>query len=428
MVSGINKHSTTCSPPYGQSHHVSRRCTYLSAPQAYLLVGSAVFALYFPTSIDGHISEGLASFAVLSVFACLTVAVLKPIILWQETHFNTLMGLNSAMIILILFIATANSPFKTISWGAFPVYFSIALIYLINLKMVSSKPFLPLFLVFINFINLAWAIGLIFQLDSFIHLTTQYYTCWYDELLEYMLVLHKPILVYGSHSVAAFFFYIFFLLNIETYTYKHNRLYLVFSILYILLQPLLLSSSAYVFFVIAILHFTYKSVFRRFDIPSFAMLVLLAISLIVFLMQLVGGDLTSQVAKLSIDVLLGNDENGFLSRYATGGALAPEIRYILANPLFPVGLTYSEGFLFGDSGAVVYVLRGGVLLLLAIYGGLLFFLKTNLESTAMAYWLFFIIAFFEIGFTPLTYFRFIAFLPFVIVYLNSIRSKTEPST
>jgi hypothetical protein len=73
----------------------------------------------------------------------------------------------------------------------------------------------------------------------------------------------------------------------------------------------------------------------------------------------------------------------------------------------------------GDSGVVVNALRGSVPLLIAVYGGLWLFLVSNLADRRTAAWIWFCTVLFEIGFTPLQYFRFVAFVPFLVVYLNT---------
>ena len=73
------------------------------------------------------------------------------------------------------------------------------------------------------------------------------------------------------------------------------------------------------------------------------------------------------------------------------------------------------------------VSRLSAFLLLAVYGGLWLFLVTNLADRRSATWLWVWTVLFEIGFTPLQYFRFVAFVPFLVVYLNSLEPPAPPS-
>jgi hypothetical protein len=79
----------------------------------------------------------------------------------------------------------------------------------------------------------------------------------------------------------------------------------------------------------------------------------------------------------------------------------------------------------GDSGVIVNMLRGSVPLFVLVYGGLWFFLRFNLRDRGTAAWLWLWTCVFEVGFTPLQYFRFVGFLPFLIVCLNAVPAKAQ---
>jgi hypothetical protein len=57
---------------------------------------------------------------------------------------------------------------------------------------------------------------------------------------------------------------------------------------------------------------------------------------------------------------------------------------------------------------------------LLVYGGLFAFLLTNLRSWRVALWTWIVILAFEVGFQPLLLFRFVAFVPFMVAYFNSL--------
>ncbi len=117
---------------------------------------------------------------------------------------------------------------------------------------------------------------------------------------------------------------------------------------------------------------------------------------------------------------MGDRVRGLFARYAAEGLLASNFAYLSESPLSPIGFTVTETLYLGDSGVVVNLLRGSVPLLVAVYLGLFMFLRFNLRDRRTALWLWCVVVLFEIGFTPLQYFRFVAFVPFMIVYLNSL--------
>jgi hypothetical protein len=61
-----------------------------------------------------------------------------------------------------------------------------------------------------------------------------------------------------------------------------------------------------------------------------------------------------------------------------------------------------------------------------VYGGLLLFLRSNLQSprAALAIWL--AVMAFEVGFAPTQYFRFVGSLPLTLAFLNTLPRPLEP--
>jgi hypothetical protein len=151
---------------------------------------------------------------------------------------------------------------------------------------------------------------------------------------------------------------------------------------------------------------------------------LAAVTLVVVLMSIfLFESATSAVVDRAREALVGDKIRGLASRYAAGGLLAGSLAYVSQHPLQPIGFGFSERLYYADSGYVVNMLRGSVPLVAAMYGGLFLFLRSNLRRPRVAVWIFFVIVAFEIGFTPLHYFRFIGFAPFMIVYLNSLETE-----
>ena len=69
------------------------------------------------------------------------------------------------------------------------------------------------------------------------------------------------------------------------------------------------------------------------------------------------------------------------------------------------------------------MVRGSLPLTIMVYGGLLVFLRSNLRSPgpAIAIWL--AVMAFEVGFTPLQYFRFVGFVPLILVVSTVFRRR-----
>jgi hypothetical protein len=112
--------------------------------------------------------------------------------------------------------------------------------------------------------------------------------------------------------------------------------------------------------------------------------------------------------------------SGLLGRESETGVLAGTLKYLVEHPFSGVGLTYSSDLFFADSGFVEYTLRGTVLLTVCIYVAWYRFARGNIDKTAHFRLIFWSTVLFEVGFTVITYTRFITFIPFVIAYLNAL--------
>jgi excinuclease ABC subunit B len=103
--------------------------------------------------------------------------------------------------------------------------------------------------------------------------------------------------------------------------------------------------------------------------------------------------------------VIGNEKNGLLSRYNTNtGVASGSIVYLYLHPFAPVGLANVAGGsgpltgqTLGDSGPVQYLLRGGLVLLGAVYGGLWVFLRGTVRNKRVAVWLWGVTLAFELG-------------------------------
>jgi hypothetical protein len=143
-------------------------------------------------------------------------------------------------------------------------------------------------------------------------------------------------------------------------------------------------------------------------------------AVVVLTCVLVFGESTRASLWSAISPLFTSNVNGLAARYARNGSLAPNIEYILAHPWTPVGVRYSEDLWFVDSGPVEHMLRGSLVLVVAVYFGLFRFLRENLRSLAHCLILLGVYFAFESGFSNLIYLRTLYLTPFIITFLNGV--------
>ena len=331
--------------------------------------------------------------------------------------------LSAALIVPLLLIFTATSGLHSRAWGALVLYGMLAAMFMLNLRDVGLPPWAEHVFAVVNILNIIVSVAILFGVQSVDHFLIQYYTTSnvYADLVPNMLLLRKPVLSFGTHSLAGFFFYLFFYVNWQAYKLRGRKLFLVFALSNLFLTASLLSVTGVTLAMVGSLQVLY----HLWCAIRLKWLWLLGIITVV-VMSMAFPFADSAVKNLGEtaqggSALLTSTSGGLGGRLLPGGTLYDDILYIKAHPFSPAGVGNSEELMFVDSGWVEYTLRGSVILVLLIYGNLYFFLMRSLIAKADRYWLFLVILSFEVGFTSLTYYRTLYLLPFFIVFLNGVR-------
>ncbi|HEX3102940.1 MAG TPA: hypothetical protein VHQ22_00720, partial [Terriglobales bacterium] len=270
-----------------------------------------------------------------------------------------------------------------------------------------------------NVINIVIGLGIVLGIDGVNNIILSHYATAYDDLLPMMLEMHKPVLTFGTHSLAAFFLYLFFWINLEAFKVRHRKQFLALAFCHLVLVLCLTSVSGLILFLVGFSQLSYLALKA---IPHKILWAYAALGLILC---------TAAFSKISVDVplvqdavkvILSNRDSGFLGRFVSDGTMHYDLEFIGQHPFTPVGFSFREGFMFGDSGWVEYMLRGSIPLLILIFGGTYYFLRRNLVSRAHVHFLFAAIVIFEIGMTTLTFIRMLYLLPVFIIVLNNLTS------
>jgi hypothetical protein len=382
-----------------------------------------VLGLYFPTSIGEQFSTTLLSVNYLGCFVLLSLLFFEAN---DKPGFLVCLSLLSIAPLLLVF--TYSSGLHTYAFGALGGYAVLSLLLITNLR--ESRLPSSIFYLFgsINVINVFMGAAILGGSDFVKQILTKHYSVYYPELVPSMLLFRKPILTFGTHSIAAFFLYLFFYANLQTYRFTGKKLFLIFAFCYLFLTAAVLSVSGLILAAVGALQLFWLlwSSLRRRWFWAGALLAVLGL--------IAGLQLLDSIVKNWFEVregaktIITSSDNGFLGRLAPGGTLRYSIEYLRYHPFSPVGVSNKEGLMFQDSGLVEYLLRGSVILVFLVYGGLFFFLRRSLLSKVDAHWLFLVILGFELGFTALTNFRALYLLPFLVMYLNALRrSEADPA-
>jgi hypothetical protein len=243
---------------------------------------------------------------------------------------------------------------------------------------------------------------------------TNYYSAAYQELVAFMILTNKPVFTFASHSIAGFFFFLFFFMHFQKYKLTNSRINLIISLCFIYLMAMLRSNTAYSFLIIAAI-----TVLSHFFLHKKILFGIIVCSSLIY-----AGFHSEQIQEwlnfisFNFNQVTSSNTNGILGRFGESGNLVSNINYLESHPFSPIGITTSPGLTNGDSAFIEYLLRGTLLMVMLIYTGFYMFLKRNFVNRRTAITFFVIFLLFDIGYNSLTYFRTLFILPIFIVMLN----------
>lgn len=375
--------------------------------------------MYFPSVA----SERFSAFS-LSAFV-IVAALLLLLVFRKHGHPTFLRCLAILSITPLLLLFTVTSGLATLKLGALFQYAVLSVMLIATFRDVILPSWFGLLWSLVNIINLFGGFAIVAGSQPVNDFVVAHYSTAYDELVANMVTWHKPVLTFGTHSLAAFFLYLFFWLNLQGYKRRGQKSLLIFAVCYLFLTACLLSVSAVVFAAVGFcqLAFHFWSSTRYKFVSALAVL-----CLVVTVGALWG---TAVDWRNSVDVVKGILQDpgaGLAGRISPGGTMYESLEYLKSHPFSPVGASIREGLVFGDDGPLEYALRGSIPLLLLVYGGLFYFLRRNLLRKADAYFLFTAIVIFESGYTTLINIRALYLIPVFCAYLNSLATDQSTDT
>lgn len=386
-----------------------------------VLILLLVVGMYFPTSVNGEHNPA----GILITFAVWLVLLVS--LVCKRSVNLAVAGFISIPIMMLLSAFTLwgllRHPVK-IDSGLFVKFGAIALLYTVDLRGLWLGRIADRAFVLVNVLNIAMGILILAGNDWVTDFLPRYYWNSDSLLVPHMLALHKPILTFGTHSLAGLFLYLFFWVTWEAFRCNGSRLAMAFALTYFILLLALASFTSLALAALAAAE-AGSWLWKR-NRHIFCALVLGSALAVVFFLPMIAVQIDDMGAlpQFAAGTFLNLEQSGLLSRYGPGGDLKGEMNYLSENPFSPIGLASPEfdetpqHFGVGDSGPLEYLVRGSIPLLLLLYYGLYRFLKHNLVVPAHVTKLFLVLIFFETGFSALTASRAYFLLPFFIVCLN----------
>ena len=384
-----------------------------------------IMGLYFPTSMNGEHSV----LSVLIAFALLFL--LLACLAWKHGIRREVATWVSLPIMIVLVSCTlfrmVNRPAE-FDPGLFIKFSALALVFALDLRRLHFGGVVNRVFQAANFVNILVGLAILFGSEWITEILTKYYWISEDDLLPAMLRLHKPVLTFGIHSLAALYLYLFFFVNWEDYKRRGSNMSLAFSIGYFIL---LLGLTSFTSFGLGALALAQMGVWFWNRNPRMVIAAAICIAALVPLMAGILADeidSSKDLAQLG-KTFLNSELSGPVARFGPGGELRAEITHLFGHPFSPIGLARSESafavespehFYVGDSGPLEYLTRGSIPLLFLIYFGLYRFLRNNLALRTHSTVIFLAILAFETGYSALSASRTYFLLPFFVVYLNGM--------
>ncbi len=386
--------------------------------------------LYFPSSINGEHSIRSIQLAFAALFSLLAYLAWKHGIRREAAAFISL----PIMIVLVgcTLRALIHGPVQ-FDWGLFTKFSALALVLALDLRAFRPGSLVKGVFALANLLNIACGVAILVGSEWIAEFVPKYYWTSHDELVPSMLSLRKPVLTFGSHSLAGLFLYLFFWVNWENHRLRGSKLALIFALSNFIL---LLGLTSFTSLGLGALALAQIGLWYWKRNPKQVVVVTLCVvAMIPFAASTIAQQIGSfgELPQFAETAFLNTDRSGPLSRYGANGVLRGEINYLFDHPLSPIGLARSEQgfnvetpshFSVSDSGPLEYLVRGSAPLLFLIYLGLYRFLRGNLTLPSHGITLFLVIIAFETGFSALGSSRTYFLLPFFVIYLNQTASRT----
>ncbi len=301
-----------------------------------------------------------------------------------------------------------------------PGFILLGLVLCLRLKQAQLRPWLKRLFLWTNLINIVLGFSMLAGVERVNAFITSYYSYIdRDFVSERMLSLNKPVLTFYVHSVAGFMMYTLLYANLRAFESERKKIFLAIAACYLLLIGALLSVTGMSLFILGAGHITYVLWKQR---PKLVLIGVTAVAIAIPLFFSAEWNVVKDIT----GVALANSDSGLIGRYSYGGTMHYSLEYALDHPLQPIGASNRAEMFLGDSGLLLYFVRGSFPLLIGVYAAYFFFLKGSLRAKKDILFLFVLTVAFEFGVPILLYQRFIWLLPFLCCYLNSLPAEPAP--
>lgn len=368
---------------------------------------------YLPTSHGTNIySHTVLVWAVATIIV--VIVGLYNSIFFEQLKFNVI----SILLYMILVTLLAQLRYDQSRVSLYRIAPIVAITFLTHIKIVKNptKKFMRALLNFFSISCIIWNFGILFHFQPIIDFTYNNYNQYFPLAVFYSVhEQFKPVMTFGVHTYAAFYYLIFFILSYYTFECENKKIYLIYSICYAIFCLFLVSTTGIIYFLCMITFLIYKEG-KKLTVQGW---------IFIFLVLIVFGYLISENYEYLYTKLfhnMTNGENSFVSRYSDQSVFNENFKIITSS--LGIGFNILDGVDLGysDSGIVVYLTMGSIPLCIYIYRRIFSFIKNNiLKYYAIPLWI--AIISFEIALPATFVYRFIFMIIFVICYFRTLNKE-----
>jgi len=387
---------------------------------AFIFAGLCCLGLLAPSSVGGVPSSRLSALILLGMLAFSVLLILISRRL--SSRWGLLLGLVIGTTPWLISWARLD---ENILPGIGVQFLLLGLVFCLPMTIAPSHWIRRIVLPVVESWLAICAVGVMAGVPAIDRLLVNAFSQYYEILVPNMVALHRPVGPFATHSVAAFAYYLLLFVHLRSYRRRESLVDLSWASFWLIVIAALSSGTAAVMLVLGGLDLVWtvirsKSASTRRVGMAVAITCASVLLYYAWLQRMPLMDLLSRV--------IGNENRGLLGRYNTAtGVASGSIAYLSLHPFAPIGLADLAGDsgpltgqTLGDSGPVQYLLRGGLVLLGAVYGGLWVFLRGTVGNKRVAVWLWGVTFAFEIGFSALLVPRVIVLIMLIMVCLSDI--------
>lgn len=372
---------------------------------------------YLPTSHGTNIYGYSHTILVWAVATIIVVIIgMFNYIYIKQLNFNFIF----IMLYMIFVTLVAELRYEQTHVSLYRIAPIVALTFLSHIKVIKlpSRKFMRMLINFFSITCIVWNLGILFHVQSIVDFTYNNYNQYFPLAVFYSVhEQFKPVMTFGVHTYAAFYYLVFFLLSYYTFEYENKKVYLIYSICYAIFCLFLVSTTGIIYFLFMISFLIFKEG-KNLTAQS---LILILLIIIVF------GYLITQNYEYLYTKLFNNmtnGENSFVSRYSKQSVFNENFKIITSSLGIGFNILDGAGLGYSDSGIIVYLTMGSVPLCIFIYKMIFKFISNNISRYyVIPLWL--AIMSFEFALPATFVYRFIFMIIFAICYFKTLMKEDE---